>query len=73
MPEADGKLTLRLNMSECLDLQWAVLSRMRELSKDRATALSDNQRTQAENEIIRLGSILEKLPTHYPRKEELDA
>jgi hypothetical protein len=71
MPEADGKITLRLDNMECMDLQWAIFARIKGLATDRANATSDNQRTQAENEIVRLGSILEKLPTHYPRKEEL--
>lgn len=71
MPEVDGKITLRLEKVQALDLQWAIFSRIRELTHQRQVAKTENIKTQAENEIIRLGTVLEKLPTTYPTREEL--
>jgi hypothetical protein len=68
MPEVDGKIILKLDPVEGLDLFWAVTARIRELSDQRRIA-EGLQLTQIENEIVRLGSLLNKLPA-YKRKGE---
>lgn len=63
MPEADGKITIRLDDNEAQVLFWALINRVRQLSDDRRAAEGQAQEV-IENEIIQLGGLLERLPTY---------
>jgi hypothetical protein len=63
MPEADGRITLRLDENEAQVLFWALIGRIRQCGEDRRTAELTEQQ-MLENEIIQLGALLEKLPTY---------
>ena len=73
MPEADGKITFRLDDNEAQAMFWALINRVRQLSDERRAIDNapggvepwDRQRQQLiEAEIVQCGALLERLPTY---------
>lgn len=69
MPEADGKITLRLDDNEAQVLFWALIGRIRQCGEERRNTEGQDQQL-VETEIIQLGALLQRLPTYkLPRGE----
>lgn len=75
MPEADGKITLRLDENEAQVLFWALIGRIRECSDERSAnengpgGPDPQEQVLLETEIVQLGALLEKLPTYKHKGE----